>query len=209
MMKLYGNPGWGSVIIEAQFFWYGMEYEFITVGDVFRDEDARKKLEAVNPLAQMPTLVLPNGKILTESAAITLSLGEMTGHDSIVPPLNSPDRIDFLRWLLFINTNIYPTYNYADLPARFVPLEEAHEGFKDTVTDYSKKLYKILDEQVRGPWFLGERFSALDIYIASMTHWRPGPEWFTAECPSLSRICTAVKNMPRFGKVWKTNFPDT
>jgi GST-like protein len=207
-MKLYGNMGWGSVIIEAQLAWYGMKYEFITVGDVFRDEDARKRLEAINPLAQMPTLILDTGKVLTESAAITLTLGELTGHDSIVPPRNSPDRIDFLRWLIFINTNIYPTFTYADAPERFVTLEAARDGFRETVTDHAKRLYKMLNSEVSGKWFLGDRFSAIDIYIASMVHWRPGTDWFATECPELSRICADVIKMPRFYNVWVNNFPE-
>jgi hypothetical protein len=41
--------------------------------DLFKEEGAGEKLRPVNPLMQLPTLVLPNGQIMTESAARDIS----------------------------------------------------------------------------------------------------------------------------------------
>ena len=71
-MRLFGEPGWGSAIVEAQLDWYGIEYDFERVGNLFKSAESRQRLAAVNPLAQIPTLVLADGAVLTESAAITL-----------------------------------------------------------------------------------------------------------------------------------------
>ena len=71
-MRLFGEPGWGSAIVEAQLNWYGLAYDFERVGDLFTSAEGRQRLSAVNPLAQIPTLVLSDGTVLTESAAITL-----------------------------------------------------------------------------------------------------------------------------------------
>jgi glutathione S-transferase len=120
-ITLYGRRGWGSAIVEAQLEWLGLDYTYEAVGDLLRSAEARRSLAPVNPLAQVPTLVLPNGQILTESAAITLYLADMTGHDELVPPPGSVGRPDFLRWLIFLVANVYPTYTYADEPNRFVP----------------------------------------------------------------------------------------
>ncbi|HVJ28993.1 MAG TPA: glutathione S-transferase N-terminal domain-containing protein, partial [Gammaproteobacteria bacterium] len=84
-MRLFGEPGWGSAIVEAQLDWYGLAYDFERVGDLFKSAEGRQRLSAVNPLAQIPTLVLADGTVLTESAAITLYLAELTGLDSLVP----------------------------------------------------------------------------------------------------------------------------
>ena len=32
-MRLYGEPGWGSLIVEAQLDWYRLDYAFERVGD--------------------------------------------------------------------------------------------------------------------------------------------------------------------------------
>ena len=75
-IQLYGRPGWSSVLIEAQLAWYGIEYDFIEVGDFLVEEIAQRKLEKVNPAAQVPALELPDGSVMTENGAITLWLSE-------------------------------------------------------------------------------------------------------------------------------------
>ena len=109
-ITLYGRRGWGSTVVEAQLDWLRLDYTYEAVGDLLRSAEARKSLAPVNPLAQVPTLVLPNGQILTESAAITLYLADVTGSEELVPPPGSVERPDFLRWLIFLVANVYPTY---------------------------------------------------------------------------------------------------
>src|SRR5437868_13539616 len=110
---LWGRAGWGSAIVEAQLAWYGLPFRLEPVGDLLREPQARAALEKVNPLAQIPTLVMPDGAVMSESAAITLLLADITGQDSLVPGPRSAERANFLRWLVFIVANIYPTFTYA------------------------------------------------------------------------------------------------
>ncbi len=203
--RLYGEPGWGSVIVETQLEWYGLDFEFQRVGNLFESAGAREKLETVNPLAQIPTLEMPGGKIMTESAAITLLLAEMTGDDSLVPVPGDAARAAFLRWLVFVVANVYPTYTYADDPARFVPVDSARKPFEDTVLAYARKLYKQLEDVAGVPWFLGERFSALDIYVCAMSRWRPKRPWFAEHAPKLHAIAEATQDLEKLRAVWARN----
>ncbi len=203
--RLYGEPGWGSVIVEAQLEWYGLEFEFERVGDLFESAAAREKLETINPLAQVPTLVMPDGTVMTESAAITLLLADMTGDDSLVPSAGDAERAAFLRWLVYIVANVYPTYTYGDDPARFVPVDSAQKPFEDTVLAYARKLYEQLENVAGAPWFLGERFSAIDIYICAMTRWRPKRLWFAEHAPKLHAIAEATQDLDRLRAVWVRN----
>ena len=84
------RAGWGSALVETQLAWYGLPYRLEGVGDLFKEEGAGEKLRPVNPLMQLPTLVLPDGQIMTESAAITLYLAEATGRSDLVPPPPRP-----------------------------------------------------------------------------------------------------------------------
>ena len=205
-MKLYGEHGWGSAIVEAQLAWYGFEHELEQVGDLFKSADARRKLEAVNPLAQVPTLVLADGTVLTESAAITLHLAEIADDDSLVPRAADPLRPVFLRWLMFLVANVYPTYTYADDPSRFVAASDAQQSFRDAVDRYARRLYSLLENQAGEPWFLGTRFSALDLYVTVMTRWRPRRAWFAEHAPHLFAIATKTEALDRFAAVWRANF---
>src|SRR5436190_1862624 len=94
---LYGRYGWGSVLSEAQLDWYGLAFDFIDTGDLFEDLKARDKLARLNPLAQVPVLILPDGQVMTESAAITLHLADAAGSHELVPEPGGPARVLFLR----------------------------------------------------------------------------------------------------------------
>lgn len=205
--KLYGREGWGSAIVEAQLAWYGLPFTFETVGDLIRSPDARAKLEKVNPLAQVPTLVMPDGSVMSESAAITLLLADITGKDSLVPAPQAPERGKFLRWLVFIVANIYPTFTYADDPARFVSVDAARDPFRAATDAYAQRVWRQVDSQAGSPWFLGERFSALDIYVDIMTRWRPKRGWFESEAPHLFAIARRADQVAELRPVWARNFP--
>jgi GST-like protein len=204
---LWGRAGWGSTLVEAQLVWYGLPFTFKPVGDLLRDPDSRAELQKVNPLAQVPTLVLPDGSVMSESAAITLLLADTAGNDSLVPAPGAPERAAFLRWLVFIVANIYPTFTYADDPARFVSVNAARDPFRAATDAYAQRLWRQVETAARGPWFLGERFSALDIYLSVMTRWRPKRGWFESETPRLFAIARRADAKPELTEVWKRNFP--
>lgn len=207
MLTLFARKGWGSALVEAQLDWYGLEYSLEEVGDLFASAEARASLSRVNPLAQIPTLVLPGGEVMTESAAITLYLADLTGRTDLVPRPDEPGRAAFLRWLVFLVTNLYPTFTYADDPARFVALQEAQAGFRSAVDDYARRLWAIVDGAASAqPWFMGQRFSAIDIYIAIMTRWRPGREWFATNGGRLHAIAQAADQQERLAGTWRRNF---
>jgi GST-like protein len=208
MFTLFARPGWGSVLVEAQLAWYGLPFAIEEVDDLFASSAARERLAEVNPVAQVPTLLLPDGGVMTESAAITLYLAELADSTVLAPGAGEAVRPRFLRWLVFLVANIYPTFTYADDPTRFVPAVAAPE-FRDNVDRYAARLWGIVEREAGGEWFLGARFSALDIYIAAMTRWRPRRPWFAEHCPNLHAIALRTEARPELARVWPRNFrPD-
>jgi len=206
---LYGRAGWGSAIVEAQLVWYGLPFTFEPVDDLFKSTDARTALGKVNPLAQVPTLVMPDGSVMSESAAITLLLADITGSDALVPGPKAAERGQFLRWLVFIVANIYPTFTYADDPARFISVNTARDPFRAATDAYAQRLWRQIEGEAGNPWFLGERFSALDIFLGIMTRWRPRRGWFEIETPRLFAIARRADTVPELEPVWARNFPPT
>lgn len=205
MFRLYHMPGWGSAIVDLQMDWYGLACERIETGDLFDDPAAAARLRAVNPRAQIPTLILPSGAVMTESAAITLHLADVTGRDDLVPGPGAAERPAFLRWLVYLVANVYPTFTYADDPRRFVAAAEG-EAFRARVMDYRKVLWREVEAAATGPWFLGERFSALDIYLAVMTRWSPRDGWFGREVPRIHAVGQAAGARPELAAAMVRNF---
>jgi GST-like protein len=149
---------------------------------------------------------MPDGAVMTESAAITLHLADLTGRRDLVPAPNDLYRQQFLRWLVFLATNSYPTFTYADDPARFVTGTTAQKTFRQSVDNYAKHLWQIVELEAGAPWFLGEAFSAIDIYIAVMRRWRPRRPWFAHRCPKLVAIALATDSKSELAPLWVRNF---
>jgi GST-like protein len=72
---LIGSEGCGSVIIELAMLKAGAEFELEEIPYLEPGPDRDRLLE-LNPLGQVPTLIMPDGDVMTESAAIILHLAD-------------------------------------------------------------------------------------------------------------------------------------
>jgi GST-like protein len=201
--RLFAARGWGSAIAEAVLTVAGIPYEREEV-DASSPEALRERLAAVNPLAQLPTIVLPDGAVLTESAAITLRAADLAPQAGLAPPADAPERTAFLRWLVFLVAAVYPTFTYGDDPKRWT--ETGKDELRKSTDAHRIALWQQLEAAAVGPFFLGERFSAIDIYVSVMTRWRPGRKRLAETCPKLLAIAEAVDARPDLAAVWAANF---
>jgi GST-like protein len=200
--RVLGCRGCGSAIVEAALVLAKIRYEREEVN--YETREGHDKLAAINPLAQVPTVILPDGTVMTESAAIILYIDGLVPELGLVPGVGDPLRRDLLRWLMFLVAAVYPTFTYGDEPGKWVG--EAAGRLRESTDEHRKSLWRLVEGAVRAPWFLGDTPSALDIYVAVMTRWRPRREWFAEHCPRLHTIATAVDADERLKSVWATNF---
>jgi|GEM_PF-6304112 len=89
MFKMFGARGSGSVPIEATLALLGIQYELIEAV-TWENEAARKRVEVVNPLRQVPALALSSGEIMTESAAILIYLADLYPQARLRPGSATP-----------------------------------------------------------------------------------------------------------------------
>jgi GST-like protein len=206
MYTLLTRAGWGSAIVEAALELTRLPYRVETIASDIGEPD-RDRLLALNPLGQLPTLLLPDGSVMTESAAMILHLAETAPEAGLAPSVGAPERAAYLRWLIFIVAAIYPTFTYGDDPSRYLDDEAAQKALREATDAQRQTLWRQVEAAVRGPWFLGAEFSALDIYISIMTRWRPRRAWFAEACPKLTAIAGAVERDPRLAPVIARNWP--
>ena len=200
-MKVYGVRSWGSAIVEAMLALVGEPYEFVDVAGFDQPGAARDQLAAVNPLVQVPSLVLEDGTVLSETAAIALWLAGR--HTALAPLPGTPDHARFLRLLIWVVANVYPTFTYGDYPERWCP--SAPVELVAATDRYRERLYLWLEQQVVGPYVLGERISALDCYVAVMIGWRPRQPWFREHAPKLFAAAELTRRHPQLGAVVAAN----
>ena len=201
MMMLYGAPGWGSAIAEVMLTLAQMPYQFVYVSGFDRPGPARDRLLALNPLAQVPTLRLADGEVMTESAAIALMI--LDHRPGLAPPPGTAERRRFQRLLVWLVANVYPTFTYADYPARFAP--DAARQLQNSCLAYRKTLYLWLDGQLGAPFALGEQLTLLDAYVVIMRSWGPRAAWFAANAPRLSAVADRVQALPVLREVLLRN----
>jgi GST-like protein len=207
-LRLYCVAGCGSMIVEAALALAGIEPEYIDLAPAETGWESAV-LAPLNPLGQAPTLVLPGGAVMTESAAIILYISEKYPEAGLAPPTDDPARARFLRWLVFLASAVYPTFTYADKPARWTGGDEQAGGkLRAQTMAHREKLYRQMEDDAGAPWFLGQRFSALDLYLWQMSHWRPRRPWFAAQCPRLYAIATRADGLSACRKTAARNgFP--
>ena len=204
--RLYGVRGWGSTLAEAMLDWAGETYGFVDVDGFDQPGPARERLLAVNPLARVPTLIAPDGQAFTESAAIALHLAELHPEAGLAPPPGDPLRPLFLNRLIWFVSALYPTFTFRDYPERWAP--DAAAQLVERIDAYRQDLWRQLEQALgEGPWFLGDTPSALDVYVATMSHWRPRRAWLAKHCPKVHALALRAEALPRVAAAMRRNFP--
>lgn len=155
----------------------------------------------------MPTLITPDGEVMTESAAMVLRLHDVAPQAGLAPEPARPERARFLNLLVRVVAAIYPTFTYGDDPPQWTSPGAPAELLRERIHTRRAELWLELERQAGAPHMLGRRFSALDLYVTVMTHWRPGQAWFEANCPALTAVARQAAQEPNVARVLKRNFP--
>jgi glutathione S-transferase len=105
-MKLYYSPFACSLAAHIACREAELDVELVRVELATKRTAAGGVLFEQNPMGQVPTLVLPGGRILTENVAVLSYLGdrkaEATGGAG-----EPADRYELLRWLSFVSSEIH------------------------------------------------------------------------------------------------------
>ena len=202
---LLGCKGCGNAIVEAAFALAGLALDCEEV-DYSEASPTRARLLSFNPLGQVPTLVLADRRILTESLAILHYLDDLAPQAALIPARGDPVRERFYRWVVFLVAAVYPTYTYGDEPTKWVKDAEGAKQLREATDEHRKRLWMQIEKETGSPWFLGERRSALDLYVAAMTRWRPGRKWFAESTPKLVAIAEKAAALPGVKEVLQKHF---
>jgi GST-like protein len=202
---LYGAPGFGSVVVEAALTLLGEPYEGV---DIPADSPQAflAKAKEVNPMLQVPALVLPSGELMTESAAILIWLADT--HGRLGPSTTDPKRSQFLRWMTFIPASIYSLYWVRDEPSRLAADKDAEAVIQERTAERIAECWRIMDEQVApGRYILGDELTVLDLYVTVISRWTPRRRRFYEVAPKMAEVVRRVDADPRLARLWAERFP--
>jgi glutathione S-transferase len=119
----------------------------------------------VNPMGKVPAIV-HRGTVVTEAAAICTYLADAFPEAGLAPRTDEPARGTYLRWLFFGAACIEGALVDRML-SRPAPTRTAALGYGS----YEDVLQAVELAIAPGPYILGERFSAADVYLGAQLGW--------------------------------------
>jgi glutathione S-transferase len=136
----------------------------LQVLDMKAGEHRRPAYLGVNPMGKVPA-VLDDGALVTEQVAVFLHLADRFPEAGLAPALGDPLRGPYLRWMAFYAGCFEPAVvdraaQRADAPQGLSPY-----GSYDTVME------TVRAQLARGPFLLGERFTAADVLWGGALAW--------------------------------------
>ncbi|HEY0588663.1 MAG TPA: glutathione S-transferase family protein [Pseudoduganella sp.] len=206
-LVLYGAAASGSVAVEAALTLLGIPFQLIE-GETWSSEAARDRVASQNAMRQIPTLVLPSGEILTESAAILIWLADAHPAAKLSPALDDPMRAQFLRWMFFVSSAIYSLHWIKPDVSRIGAPQSATRDVVDSVHERIAFCWRTMDAQLNPPrYLLSDTLSVLDLYVAVISRFGPWRERFYEEAPKMATVMRLVDGDPRLKGLWERRFP--
>jgi GST-like protein len=204
---VHGAAGTGSVMVEGALTLLGLPYEVAEAAILGRrPEDGR--LAAVNPMRQVPALVLPSGELMTESAAILIWLADAHPEGRMAPTMASASRPAFLRWMAFVSSAIYALFWIRDDPSRVADDAAVGAAIKARIGARISACWAMMDAQVDpGRYILGDDLSVLDLYVTVVSRWAERRRRFYEVAPKLAAVVRRVDTDPRLERLWAERFP--
>lgn len=203
---LYGNERSSSASVESLLAELGVPYELRNV-ELSQGEQLNAEYKALNPTGKLPALVFPDGQVVTESAAILLTIVDRYGTPDVMPAAGSADRARVYQCLVYLVSEVYPMIEIVDYPERFADGEAAAKALWTKARDRIRDRWLTVESRIGGSnSYLAAGFSVADIYIANLSRWSTGKEWREENCPKIEAIHDAVSRRPRIAPVWTRHF---
>jgi glutathione S-transferase len=183
MMKLYWAPRTRSFPALWMMEEVGKPYERELI-DINAGAQRSPEYLAINPMGKVPAL--KDGDVtMAEVAAICAYVAERNPEAKLAPPLGDPLRAKYLYWLFYGPSCIEPAITQL---ATKIEMNPVAAGWGD-----AQRVVDVLDAALqKGPWLLGDNFTAADIVIGAglnfgvrlfkMMPSRPSFEAYIARC---------------------------
>jgi len=202
MYVLFGSGGGANMAPHGVLAEIGAAYEFRML-DLAKGEHKQPAYLKLNPNGKVPTLLI-DGKPMSESAAITLLLADRHPEAKLAPAVAEADRARYLQWLAYLTNTLQDAFNayfHADALGSTAAVQA---DVKATAERRLAGMFGLLEAALEpGPFLLGSRYSAADIFLFMLTRWGRSlskPAW---DYPNLGRHWRTVGDRPAIQRMMK------
>ncbi|HEX6550693.1 MAG TPA: glutathione transferase GstA [Gammaproteobacteria bacterium] len=165
-MKLYYSPGACSLAPHIVLNELGLPFEAVAVDLKTHKLADGTDYYSINPKGYVPALVLDNGEVFTEIAAILQYLGDLNPQAKLIPAYGTLERYRVIEWLTFISSELHKSFSPLWNPALAEP---AKQLFRDKLAQRFTYLDKHLADK---SYLMGEQYTVADAYAYTILSWK-------------------------------------
>jgi glutathione S-transferase len=200
---LHNRVGSGGFVIEAALDMAGADWRLQPVESQV-SRPLPESFRAINAWKQVPVLDLPDGSRMTESGAMLIHIAGAFPDTGIAPRPGSSEHAQFLRWTLFLSTNVYEAVLRRVYPDRYTTDPDAAASVKAAALARLDDCFALLEGEIGERGYLtGNRLSLVDVYLAMLYYWH---DRLHATLPKCGEIVRRTMNDPRITPSWNRNF---
>lgn len=160
----YHNPRSRAQIVHWMLEEAGAPYRIVPI-DFEKSEHKTPSFLALNPMGKLPTIV-HRGIVVTETAAIIAYLADVFPQAALAPAIDDPLRGAYYRWLFF-GAGCFEPALLDEMMKRPAPPQKTAVGWGS----YGEVVDAFKTALAKGPYLLGDKFSAADVYVGSQIRW--------------------------------------
>lgn len=165
-MKLFYASGSSSLLPHIVLREAGLAFDPIKIDEHTKAIAGGGDFRSVNPLGYVPALVLDDGTLLTEGAAIVQYIADLVPEKNLAPPNGTIERVRLQAWLNFLASEMHKG-GFSPLFYEGIP-EEGRDVFRARL----KNRFAHLDEHLSShAYLMGREYSVADAHLFVISSW--------------------------------------
>ena len=190
-MKLYYSPGACSLSPHIALLEAGLPHSLLKVSLPEKKLESGEDFNSVNGKGYVPALLLDDGSLLTEGAAIVQYIADRNPAAGLAPAVGAPERYKLQEWLNYISTEIHKP-----MGSMFNPAQTAE--WKESVKTTLSKRLDWLSAQIEGKQYLmGDKFNVADGYLFTVLNWAGMVKFDLGKWPVIQQYVARVGQRPK------------
>jgi GST-like protein len=208
VLTLYGSQGSGSASIECALQHCKQPYRVVRAS-TWEPKSAQAELARINPLKQIPTLVLQDGTVISECAAILIHLALAHPKAGLLPQ-DANARASALRGLVFIAANCYAAISVSDYPQRWTTstAKSTQEKVREAARANLHRYWDMFADMFEGaPYLNGKSPGALDYFAVVVSKWSGTRQHLKRARPGFAKTLKLIEADPLVAEVFARHWP--
>lgn len=205
MYTLYYAPGTASMAPHGVLQESGAPFTLSLV-DMAANKQKDPAYLKLNPHGRVPTLVVDGKQPIYESAAICMFLADQHPDAGLAPAVNDMARGLYYQWMAYLTNTLQAACLLLFHPESYTVNEAHSPEIAAKAEAQIREMWGRLDQTLsKGPYLLGDRFSAADIYLHMLYSWMDPSMQLDRTCRNVKRCVDLVAERPAIRRMLKQN----